>query len=251
MAEQNWNQFEGQIKLLYHEYGFINPVQFETAISQDKVESLTGVLLSFDDGFVSSYRVAKEILSRYSIKAIFFLPTGFLDAEPVSNQKKYIARRIFRGRIDTADVPDDMCAMTWKDAEWLVGEGHTIGAHTVTHTALSQLYEEALNEEIVTAGDNIEQRLGISAEWFAFPFGSIDSVSSAAFRLIKKRYRYCCSSIRGRNKGGTYPYAIRRDPVDFNSPAQFVRFLVEGGMGHYYRKQAARLVKLAMVSEDG
>ena len=73
-------------------------------------------------------------------------------------------------------------------AEWLVSEGHTIGAHTITHKDLSRIVDqETLNEEIVSCGDTLETKLGISVEWFAYPFGSVESVSSTAFKIIKKR----------------------------------------------------------------
>ena len=36
------------------------------------------VILTFDDGFYSNYLIAKKILKKHNIKAIFFIPYNFM-----------------------------------------------------------------------------------------------------------------------------------------------------------------------------
>ena len=54
------------------------------------------VFITFDDGFVSSYNVAKTILDPKGIRAHFFLPSDFVGDKNFSNWKKYVSNNLYK-----------------------------------------------------------------------------------------------------------------------------------------------------------
>ncbi|MBI4667953.1 MAG: polysaccharide deacetylase family protein [Elusimicrobia bacterium] len=249
IPNRNWNRFARQIAFIKKEYGFINPHEFAADFKQDRDRGASGVILTFDDGFYSSYQAARAILKEYEIKALYFIPSGFLCAHPGERQKEYIARYFFCNRIKAEHIPDEMRMMSWEDVRWLAREGHTLGAHTISHPRLSEITDQGiLCKEIVESGNEIEHHAQVAVEWFAFPFGHVDCINSYVFRFIRERYRFCCSCVRGRNPAGFDPYAIRRDPIAPNYTCAYIRFLLDDGLGPYYASKARRL--LAVVADN-
>lgn len=102
--------------------------------------------------------------------------------------------------------------MTWADLEALLEQGHTIGAHTRTHARLSATKTSAeLYDEIVVAGNTIAARLGIGVRHFAYTFGDLASITREALEIAARRYSFVHSGIRGNNRAGASPFAIRRE----------------------------------------
>lgn len=64
-------------------------------------------------------------------------------------------------------------------------------------------------------------------------------------KIIKERYKYCYSVIRGKNDGATTPYALLRDPIEADVPFSHVHFIIEDGFGFLYRKRALLLANIA------
>jgi peptidoglycan/xylan/chitin deacetylase (PgdA/CDA1 family) len=80
----------------------------------------------------------------------------------------------------------EQCAMTWETlAELAREELVTIGAHTVSHYALSKLSPEEVRDEVVRGRQLIAEKLGISpADHFAYPFGDVGSAASREFKVL-------------------------------------------------------------------
>lgn len=60
----------------------------------------------------------------------------------------------------------------------------TIGAHTLTHPALSKLTEQEFRYEVCGSRDLLQQRLKIQVDHFAYPFGDPGSAASREFELM-------------------------------------------------------------------
>ena len=59
--------------------------------------------------------------------------------------------------------------------------GHDLGNHSATHPHMSQLSKEQIKEELITAGNKIEELTGVKSELFRPPFGEYtNDVISAA-----------------------------------------------------------------------
>lgn len=123
-------------------------------------------LITIDDGFSSTFDVARPILKKYGYPWTCFVYTNFIS----------------RGS-----------ALTWEQLAQLRDEGVEIGCHSHSHANLRdtqgkppEVYEEWLKQEIAGAKQTLEQRLGIRCATYAYPFGSysnrvLEHVKAAGF----------------------------------------------------------------------
>src|SRR5579859_1498798 len=74
--------------------------------------------VSFDDGHISNYELALPVLKEFTIPAIFFVTTCWVD---------------LLGSV-----------MTWPQLRELAAQGHIIGSHTHTHALLTTCGRAAL-----------------------------------------------------------------------------------------------------------
>ncbi len=232
----DFNKFEKQMKCIDRDYSFIRPDDLQDILAGNMKYTDTKVLLTFDDGFKSNALLAEKFLNPLGIKAIFFIPAGFINAKNRDEQKSFIAGNIYNNRFKPEGIPDDMAPMTWQDIERLVEQGHTIGAHTINHRKLIEIESECeLKCEIIESGNILQKKLGIDIDHFSYPFGDIDSIDQRAIKIIRERYKYNYSAIRGNNSIDIIPYAILRDPVSVDDPPGYISFIVEDGLRFLYR----------------
>jgi len=235
--------FKRQLIWLMKNWNIITPKEFEKIIiSQEEVKG-KHLLITFDDGFISNRNVAENILNPMGIKALFFVISDFVDINNKSDAHKFIAEYIMP-EIEVVDIPDSMNNMQWEDLQTLNQQGHTIGCHTRKHAKLSTCSLKELNEEIIDSAACIREKLGISIEHFAYPFGDIDSFSKEAMDVAVTNFKYIYSGIRGDNINLFSPYTIRRDsaaaqtknyeyiPLDNNLLDAFLSGTVDF---HYYK----------------
>lgn len=242
IASRDFDKFELQINYIAGQYGFIKPNDLENILTGKMKYTGTKVLLTFDDGFKSNIFLEKRVLNPLGIKAIYFISPGFINADERDVQRAFITGKIHDNYFVPEEITDDMAPMGWQDIERLLSQGHTIGAHTVNHRRLTEIKcEDELRQEIVESGNMLQKRLGIDIDHFSFPFGNIESIDQRAMNIIKGRYKYCHSGIRGNNSINTNQYAILRDPVSVKDPIGYLKFIVEDGLGFMYEKKRLRM----------
>jgi peptidoglycan/xylan/chitin deacetylase (PgdA/CDA1 family) len=105
------------------------------------------VILTFDDGHRSVYTMARPILNSLDMSTTFFITTDFIT--------------------DTGKWK----SITWSEIAQFLGEGHPIESHSVTHARLDQLPVDEAWQEILNSRQEIEDRLGDPAQFFAYPSG--------------------------------------------------------------------------------
>ena len=198
-----------------------------------------GVLLSFDDGFVSNAEIAATILAPLGAKALFFICPGLMELGHEA-QSAAIAAQILRG---LRPAPEGL--MDWSAVERLRVAGHVIGSHTRDHRRLAGLSPDQRAEQIGGAADLLTARLGEPARWFAYTFGDIASIDAAALAEIGRHHRYCRSGVRGANGPTTLPLALRADHVDLTAGPAWRALAAEGGLDLRYRAQRRRLDEMA------
>ena len=246
IPSNDFDKFEAQIKCIARDYDFIRPDDLQDILTGQMKYTGTRVLLTFDDGFKSNALLAEKVLDPLGIKAIFFIPPGFINAKNRNERSTFIARNIYNNLLTPEEIPDDMAPMSWQDLARLLDQGHTIGAHTINHRRLTEIESESeLKREIIESGDVLQKNLGVDIDHFSYPFGNINSIDPKAMEIIRERYRYCYSGIRGMNCIHTNTYAILRDPVSIDNPPTYFRFIAEDGLGLMYRKRALSLTIMA------
>ncbi len=233
--------FERQLSFLNEKFNIVAPDIFEHPERYDNIKK-NKILVTFDDGFVSQYRVAKTVLEPLNIKALFFVPTGFIDQPDANQARRYASINFFGNKVTPSEIKAEMLPMTWNNISTLVASGHTIGAHTINHCRLTQVENiERLRAEVIDCGDRLQKILDVSITHFAAPYGQIDSFDERAMKIAAERYKFYHTSIRGRNKLNGKPFFVLRDTLAPNEPLSYARFVVNGGLGLLYWRQARPL----------
>lgn len=101
--------------------------------------------------------------------------------------KRATAREIAaRAGIDMAAVVRDL-SMTWEEIAWLAGDPLvTIGAHTVTHSALAKLTDAQVEYEMAESRRLIGEHTGVRPRHFAYPYGDAGSAGPREFALADR-----------------------------------------------------------------
>ena len=205
--------FKDQLAKLKKHWKFITPEEFANHLNGNDILKGKNLLLTFDDGFISNKLVALKVLKSLEIKAIFFVLPNFVNMSDSTLARQYVADYIYPS-LELENVPIDWTNMSWDDLGELIKDGHTIGAHTMSHVNLAKITElKELQSEIVESADILQQKLGIPIEHFAFPFGNIDCFSAQALNLAKRRFNFIHSGLRGGNDPEVSNYAVRRDSI--------------------------------------
>jgi peptidoglycan/xylan/chitin deacetylase (PgdA/CDA1 family) len=118
-------------------------------------------------------------------------------------------------------------ALDWDQLRDMSGTGlATIGAHTVSHPALTALTREEIVRELDTDCDRIAQELGYRPQHFAYPYGDRLSAAEREFAILAELGFSTATTTR---KGVLFPahaqhlHALPR--VSLNGDFQSVRYL--------------------------
>jgi len=158
--------------------------------------------ITFDDGRLGAYDPGLAILAERAIQATYFLCSDWLDKRHVPPREAY------------SDF------MTWDHAADVARHGHLIGSHGKRHRAFFYMDRQSAVEEVTESKRLIEQRLGVSCEHFASPWGQIDR---AVMNLVQASgYTSLASTVRGANKAPYNRFRLRRlDGADFDEIPRF------------------------------
>lgn len=179
---------------------------------------IRSVVITFDDGYEDTHRLAAPILERFG-----FTATVFAVADHVGGSSAWDADKTGGG------YP----LMGWDALRDLSAHGWTVGAHSRTHPSLPELDDARLRDEVVGSRRVLEERLGLTVETFAYPYNRVDrrvlGIAGAA------GYRAACAGD-GR---GYFPLCLDRVDVSRAPLAAFIGKLLP--WFHYARRARQRL----------
>ena len=115
--------------------------------------ALPRVAVTFDDGELCVLEHGFPVLEELGVVGTMFVPTS---------------------RVGTPKH------VSWDDLSVLASRGWEIGSHTVTHARLTELDEDALDDELRRSRAAIEDRLGAPCRSIAYPYGAFDARVRAA-----------------------------------------------------------------------
>jgi peptidoglycan/xylan/chitin deacetylase (PgdA/CDA1 family) len=193
-------------------------VSLQEAVAYRDVNSAwpeRAVVLTFDDGYANIHEVALPILVRYGHTATVFVVSGHIG-----------------GRNDWAPPPAGLgrhAMLSWQQVAELSTTGVEIAAHTQTHADLRWCSAAQAEREIVASCADIEEHLGLSAQSFAYPFGS---VSSASVSIVRREFRVACTTVLKRVKSEPLHRLPRIDMYYIRSLHDLKR-LVNGQLDRY------------------
>ena len=157
-GSQSEERFRSQLRWLRErsERFFVSHQDFAAPARENR----TRALLTFDDGYLDNWKVARPILDEFGFKALFFVTTKFIDGDQ-SVTRNF---RNYRG----------LPPMNWDHIGALSEQGHVIGLHGDRHANFRSLSREEAVEEMHKSAEKVLGRTGLHATTFAYPFGLPD-----------------------------------------------------------------------------
>lgn len=117
-------------------------------------------VLTFDDGFVSTYELMKQVLEPRQIPFHINVVSEWIGKKGYVNQEMLLEMK-----------QNNLC---------------TIGAHSCSHPMFRFLDDQTAMQEIVISKEILENYLGESVDEFAFPYGSRYACSKRDFRFARQ-----------------------------------------------------------------
>ncbi len=209
-------RFEEQIAYLKHHR---TPMSMDELVDRLRSKTLpaNAVAVTFDDGYRDNLVNAKPVLARHGVPATLFLATGFIDQNTpfwwdelatmiLASTQAIRDQQVWAGEAITLD---------WGEAErsdiaggWRVSDGPRtarqnaylaglveLGAHTVTHPALTFLSRLESRREIEGSGHRCRELATKSVNGFAYPYG--DMSSEVRNDVARLGFSWACSTEGG------------------------------------------------------
>jgi len=107
-----------------------------------------------------------------------------------------------------AALPDTRYFMNWDEIRTLRDEGITIGAHTTTHTELTRVDKNLLQDEIGIGKRRLEDELQQTVDHFAYPYGKNDQGIQAA--ITANGFSSACTTVNGLVSRDTRRFLLNR-----------------------------------------
>jgi len=182
--------------------------------------------ISFDDGLLSSYEAAQEVLEPLDLKAAFFVPTAIFELDSEEKMRSFAVDNVGR---EASPPPERYRVMTTAHLLALRDQGHAIFPHTHSHMSLAAIHTVAeIERELRAPRAIIEDIVQESAPALAIPFGDDRSVGPVAFRAVEELYDICFTAIPGVNWATSDRYRLGRDGFDPGDPMAHVMNILEG-----------------------
>lgn len=186
--------FEAQLDYLkQNDYRVIRLADLADFFAGRRVLPRRAVVITFDDGHVSSYEYAYPLLVKYGFPATYFLYTDFLGAKE---------------------------GLAWGQIREMAKSGLIdFQAHSKTHPNLmlrlagesDQHYRDRIDTEVKGARDLIQRNLQSKVTYYAYPFG--DANQTVLDRLSRADFRLGLTVNPGGNAFFANPLMLRRTMV--------------------------------------
>jgi len=150
-------------------------------IRSEKPIPKKSVVITFDDGYADNYTNAFNILKQYGYPAIMFIPS---------------------------DLIGNVGYLTWGQVREMASYGIAFGSHTRHHNYLPDLNKADQKDEIFESKRILEQRLGRSINYFAYPIGGFsDSIKK---QVGQAGYMGAAATNRGADRLNKDVYELNR-----------------------------------------
>ena len=116
-------------------------------------------------------------------------------------------------------LPDHWTNLTPDDINYLLDQGHTIGAHTANHKRLTELSPSDAFFEMSNSRKILNSLFNTDIKHFAFPFGDSSSYSPELAPIAQSLFPFIHTGFRGNNAIKPNPSLILRDSACYQNPS--------------------------------
>ena len=196
------------------------------------VDGPDAVAVTFDDGFLNT-RSAVETLLASGVPVTLFIVTGRVGG--TNNWSTH----------GFADVPT-LPLLGWDDIAHLAARGAAIAAHTRSHTDLTRITAERLDDELLGSRDDVKARIGVETRHVAYPYGEVDhTVARHAAQYFQWGHATDLRVMRGREDSLRLP---RIDMYYFRSAGALESWGTAGFARRLAWYRARRAVRARLVA---
>ncbi|MFQ5674969.1 MAG: polysaccharide deacetylase family protein [bacterium] len=192
--------FDRHLAFLAHgRFQALSVTAFLRLFEKDPLGSTNQIIITFDDGHLSNYRLAFPLLKRYDFLATFYVVPTWVGTEQYMN---------------------------WKQIRELANAGMEIGSHTLTHPYLTELTKEKVRSEFAQSKQIIEDQIQQPCHSLAIPYG----FNKPEYEQIAKECGYkgvCDSKVSFQSQFQSTFSRIHRMGVRSHNDVRWLRLLVE------------------------
>lgn len=198
--------FEAHLDWLDEFAAVLGPQDFDAVMTGRRPAPPDAVLITIDDGHASVASHALAALDRRGMKALLFVCSALVGNDGF---------------------------MGWRHLAEATDAGHVVASHGHSHRSLGRLsFDEALHE-VDEAGAALG-RLGPSAPFFSFPFGTRSDWSARLVEALQDRgYRYCFSARHGSCRPGAQAAPLPRIKIEGGAELDLFPDIVRGCLDHW------------------
>lgn len=202
--------FAAQMRWLAERGQAISLEQLRTFVAGNVSLPPDAVLVTIDDGFVSTRDIALPILRDHGIPAVVFVTTSLVGSRLSAEPEQYMA---------------------WEDLESLADAGMAVGSHAWHHRSLGQLDADAVREEGARSRATLAERLGLSVDVFAYPFGTRGDYNDMTERILGETgYTTLFTSQHGAIRPGMSLRSLPRIKVEGGEDVAVFAAICRGGL---------------------
>jgi peptidoglycan/xylan/chitin deacetylase (PgdA/CDA1 family)/glycosyltransferase involved in cell wall biosynthesis len=205
-------RFERQMSWLHRRgYSVISLDEYVAHRREHRFPPAKSVVLTFDDGYVDNFTVARPTLERFDFQATVFVITDAAGKNRGAADPELVDRRV-------ADL---------EQAASMRGDQIVLAPHSRTHPDLTMLDPEVARTEVEGSRSDVEHVVGTPPLAFAYPFGE----SNPEVRQIARNagFEVACGVKPGHNWPATDSFDLRRIEVrGTDSLFRFAAMLVVG-----------------------
>lgn len=173
--------------------------------ADDGAENL--VVITFDDGYRDTHRVAFPALAERRLPFTIYLSTS---------------------HIETGEGRPGAEPVRWHEVSEMMESGLvTLGSHTHTHVDLRMSPPHQVEHELNTSDELITSNLGVRPRHFAYPWGYWSRVAD---RYVRERYDSAALGSRYEATNSADPHLLHRVPVQLSDRRMWFRRRLARGL---------------------
>jgi peptidoglycan/xylan/chitin deacetylase (PgdA/CDA1 family) len=209
-------KFDRWLRRLQKGYTLYSPDVFEAFYAENGSlpnPDKPGVVFTFDDGLRNN-RHALEVLEKYGVRGLLFVVPDFYRC-PRREQEDYYRKHIRQQPHPGLDGgEEEVQALSAEELRYWAERGHTLGAHSFSHTMRANDLEDKIQRETTAAIEAIAADTGSRPQHFCAPFDSLFSTSRRHMDVLKQHVRFYHSTFPGSNSMDANPLFIRRVNIE-------------------------------------